>query len=144
MVSQEVVYVWLDGRSKSADYVRKRTCFSNLVPRVSLLPAPARERERDPGWSWSRDSTRQTSPQSGYTRSIILFTKSRSEIFKRVRIVQSREFQTVNEAEVYHKFYNLNRSNLSTLVGTDSMNSTRNSIYSSLHCSNKYIFCSVK
>ena len=50
----------------------------------------------------------------------------------------------VNEAEVDHKFYNLNRSNLSTLVGTDSMNSIRNSIYSSLNCGNKYIFCFIK
>ena len=50
----------------------------------------------------------------------------------------------VNEAEVDNKFYNLNRSNLSTVGGTDSINTIRNSIYSSLNCGNKYIFCSIK
>ena len=58
--------------------------------------------------------------------------------------VESREFQTVNEAEVDNKFYNLNRSNLSTVGGMGYINSTRNSIYSSLNCGNKYIFFSVK
>ena len=43
----------------------------NLVPRVLSLPTS----RKDPGCSWSRDCTRQTSPQSGYPRSIILFAK---------------------------------------------------------------------
>ena len=52
-------------------------CLEIAQPRSQgLSSSRPSERERDPGWSWSRDSTRQTSPQSGYTRSIILFARA--------------------------------------------------------------------
>ena len=61
-------------------YERPQSLF-NLVPGSLFFP-PQRERERkreretDPRCGWSRDSTRQTSPQSRYTRSIILFARA--------------------------------------------------------------------
>ena len=38
---------------------------SNLVPRVSLLPVPWRERERDPGMVWSRASMKIEDAREG-------------------------------------------------------------------------------
>ena len=70
---------------------------SNLVPRVSLLPAPARERERP--WvklvTWQH--TTNFSPVG--VHSFNYFTrKSRSEIFKRVR------FEASEMREIWRSF----------------------------------------
>ena len=105
----------------------------------------------DPSCSWSHDCSQETPPQSGCTRSI-LFARA-EQIFSSGHKVKrtatdlaqfhASKFRTVKEAEVNNLFYNLNRSNLSTVGGTVSIYSTRKMTYSSLNY-NKYFFCCIK